>query len=75
MFKMGVRDGLCGESGVCCRSGSIMVGIVEAWSDKGTIFVGNVGRWTDGLGCWLKVLSVLHDHAGKVYVFSSHVEV
>ena len=72
---MGVRDGLCGESGVCCRSGSIMVGIVEAWSDKGTIFVGNVGRWTDGLGCWLKVLSVLHDHAGRVYVLSSHVEV
>ena len=75
LFKMGVRDGLCGESGVCCRSGSIMVGIVEAWSDKGTIFVGNVGRWTDGLGCWLKVLSVLHDHAGRVYVLSSHVEV
>ena len=73
VFKMGVRDGLCGESGVCYRSGSVMVGVVEAWSDEGVIFVGNVGRWTDGLGSWLKVLNVLHDDAGRIYVLSSHV--
>ena len=75
VFKMGVRDGLCGESGVCCRSGSVMVGVVEAWSDEGAIFVGNVGRWTDGLGSWLKVLNVLHDDARRIYVLSSHIEV
>ena len=73
LFKMGVRDGLCGESEVCCRFGSVMVGVVEAWSDDGAIFVGNVGRWTDGLGSWLKILCVLHDHAGRIYVLSSHV--
>ena len=73
VFKMGVRDGLCGESGVCCRSESVMVGVVKAWSDEGAIVVGKVGRWTNGLGSWLIILCMLHDHAGRIYVLSSHV--
>ena len=39
VFKVGVRGGLCGDSGVRLRSGSVMVGVVEAWFDKGAIFV------------------------------------
>ena len=63
MFKVEVWEGLCGEAGVGCRSGSVMVDVVDAWSDEGAMFVGIVGRWTDYLGSLLKVISVLHDHA------------
>ena len=66
-------EGLCGEADIGCRSGSVMFGVVDAWSDEGTMFVGIVRRWTDYLV--LKVISVLHDHVGGVYVLSSHVDV
>ena len=75
VFKVGVWEGLYGEAGVGCRSGSVMVGVIDAWSNEGAMFVGIVGRWTDYLGSLLKVISVLHDHAGGVYVLSSHVDV
>ena len=75
VFKVGVWEGLCGEAGVGYRSGSVMVGVVDAWSNEGAMFVGIVGRWTDYLGSLLKVISVLHDHAGGVYVLGSHVDV
>ena len=52
-----------------------MFGVVDAWSDEGAMFVGIVGRWTDYLGSLLKVISVLDDHAGGVYVLSNHVDV
>ena len=39
VFKVGVRGGLCGDSGVRLRSGSAMVGVIEAWFDEGAIFV------------------------------------
>ena len=39
VFKVGVWGGLCGDSGVRLRSGSVMVGVVEAWFNEGAIFV------------------------------------
>ena len=75
VFKVGVWEGLCGEASIGCRSGSVMFGAVDAWSDEGAMFVGIVGRWTDYLGSLLKIICVLHDHAGGVYVLGSHVDV
>ena len=39
LFKVGVRSRLCGDSRVSLRSGFVMVGVVEAWSNEGAIFM------------------------------------
>ena len=39
LFKVGVRDRLCGDSRVSLKSGSVMVGVVEAWFNEGAIFM------------------------------------
>ena len=37
LFMVGMRGGLFCDSGVSLKSGSIMVGVVDAWSDEGAI--------------------------------------
>ena len=37
-------EGLCGEAIIGCRSGSVMFGVVDAWSYEGAMFVGIVER-------------------------------
>ena len=44
VFKVGVWEGLCGEAIIGCRSGSVMFGVVDAWSYEGAMFVGIVER-------------------------------